>query len=507
MPIASDSYSEVHTALGQRLLACLEDEKGTETGSEAEVQALADALLEDAVRERASDVHLDAQRDDYALRFRIDGAIVNVATLEVGPARRILNQFKTLTSVDPVALFAPEEARVSYRVDDEEVDLRVVFAPSVAGEKITIRLLETRHLWHSISELGLSDNMLSHVEQWLTNVNGMFLVAGPTGSGKTTTLYALLHELRLLERSIVTLEDPVEYQIDGITQIQVDEQHNLNFRNGLKAMLRLDPDFLLLGEVRDVESGRAAAAAASSGHVLLSTVHSNDPVSAITTLRNWGLEDYEITAALQVIVSQRLVRRLCEHCRRQEKPDTQEQRWLQAIGEPIPESVWHPVGCDKCRGLGYRGRLGVFDVWRLDQDSLELIARHAPERVFRQRMRDREHETLLQNGLHKARRGDTSVRELMGSRLVLSEPKRASVRRMQDREHSGSPARTPVHETPADQHLALKHRRDQLKTQLQDATGAPREALIHEINRIDQQLRDLEIEQHNLSSMAGGSEA
>jgi general secretion pathway protein E len=419
MPLLEEKDRSSHAELGQRLSEAIESGvAGPSAAGDSDIQVLADALLRDAVRARASDVHLDPQTRDVALRFRIDGAMVDVSALEREPARRILNQFKTLTKLDPVSLFAPEESRFTYTLDGEDVDLRVAFAPCVAGEKMTIRLLDTRQLRHDIRELGLPNSMLGHVERWLNNVAGMFLVTGPTGSGKTTTLYALLHELRLLERSIITLEDPVEYQVDGITQLQVDDEHDLTFRNGLKAMLRLDPDFLLLGEIRDVASARAAAAAASTGHVLLSTLHSHDPVSAITTLRNWGLEDYEITASLQVVVAQRLVRRLCPACRREAAPDPRERSWLRAIGEAVPESVWHAVGCDECRGLGYKGRVGVFEVWRLQDEDLELIAEHTTERILRQRLRDRDHETLLGDGLSKARAGETTLCELMGSRLV-----------------------------------------------------------------------------------------
>jgi type II secretory ATPase GspE/PulE/Tfp pilus assembly ATPase PilB-like protein len=343
---------------------------------------------------------------------------VDVTHLPDEPGRRLRNQFKTLTRLDPVSLFAPEESRFTYSLDDQDISLRAAFAPSVAGEKMTLRLLDTRHLRRDIRELGLSEPMFGKIERWLNNVSGMFLVTGPTGSGKTTTLYALLHELRLMERSIITLEDPVEYQIDRITQLQVDEEHDFTFGNGLKAMLRLDPDFMLLGEIRDVESARTAAAAASSGHVLLSTLHSHDPVSSITTLRNWGLADHEITAALQVVVSQRLLRRLCPACRHQEAPDARERRWLEGIEEAVPERVWHARGCDECRGLGYRGRVGVFEVWRLDESDLERIAEHTPERVLREHLQSCEHETLLGDGLAKSRAGETTVGELLGSRLV-----------------------------------------------------------------------------------------
>lgn len=352
----------------------------------SDAQAPANALLRDAIRERASDVHLDAQRDGAVLRFRVDGALIDAMKLDPEPAHRILNQFKTLASVDPVNLLAPEESRFTYTLDDRDINLRVAVTPSVAGEKMTIRMLDPQQLRRDVRELGLSDTSIDQIAEWLNDINGMFLVTGPTGSGKTTTLYSLLHELRLLNGCIITLEDPVEYQIDGIVQLQVDEQHDLTFQSGLKVVLRMDPDFVLLGEIRDAESARAAVTAASSGHVVLTTVHSHDPVSAITALRNWGLEDHDITATLQVIVSQRLVRTLCSDCRREEAPAPREAAWLRAVGREVPSRVWHPVGCAECRGLGYRGRTGVFEVLRLGDRDLGKIADHASEQVLRRHL-------------------------------------------------------------------------------------------------------------------------
>lgn len=416
--IAKDRELVVREGLMRDLRQVLERAPGVGP-EEEDVQALADGLLRDARRARASDIHLDSQRDDVALRFRIDGAMVDVGSLDHEPARRLLNQFKTLTAIDPVNLFAPEESRFRYTLDDEEIDLRAAFAPTLGGDKMTLRLLDRQRLRHDISGLGMSREMLDGVESWLNNITGMFLVTGPTGNGKTTTLYALLHELRLLERSIVTLEDPVEYQLDGITQLQVDPEHDLSFQNGLKAMMRLDPDFLLLGEIRDAESARAAASAASGGHVLLSTLHSHDPVSAVTTLRNWGLEDHEITAALQMVVSQRLVRRLCTACRRQEPPTPRERHWWQAVGAEVPDEIWHAVGCDECDGIGYCGRVGLFEAWRLHDADLEHIAGHSSEATLRQHLHERDHKTLLSDALDKAHAGVTSTQELLGARLAL----------------------------------------------------------------------------------------
>ena len=258
----------------------------------------------------------------------------------------------------------------------------------------------------------MGDDKLEEIERWLGDISGAFLVTGPTGSGKTTTLYALLNELRVLRRCIVTLEDPVEYLVDGVTQLQVDEDRGLTFGEGVKAMLRLDPDYLLLGEIRDGKSARAAIDAASSGRVLLSTLHSRDAAGAITSLRNWGLENQEICSAVSVIVAQRLVRKLCPHCRQKETPTDEERRWLHAFGVPFPARVWHAGSCDRCCGLGFVERTGVFEVWRLDEDDYDFILQKFDERSLRRRLAEKGHRFLLSNGLAKAANGVTTLGEL-----------------------------------------------------------------------------------------------
>jgi general secretion pathway protein E len=240
----------------------------------------------------------------------------------------------------------------------------------------------------------------------------MLLVAGPTGTGKTTSLYALLHELRLLDCSVITIEDPVECQIDGISQIQVDEPHGLTFAEGIKAILRLDPDYMLVGEIRDGSSARAAVDAAATGRTLMSTIHTRDAVGSVTVLRNLGLADHEIAAVLSIIVSQRLVRRLCPHCRTCGPPTEREARWLDTVKVPVPDTTWHAVGCDKCRDIGYRGRMGVFEVWRLDEHDYGLILDHADERSIRDRLCHTDHNFLLADALVKVESGITSIEEL-----------------------------------------------------------------------------------------------
>ncbi|MGZ5544438.1 MAG: GspE/PulE family protein, partial [Limisphaerales bacterium] len=317
-----------------------------------------------------------------------------------------------MAGLDPIIRFTPRDAHAHIITESAQTDLRLALTPCQSGEALSLRILDTRRLERSIDNLGLSQANLSRLEQWLENVKGMFLASGPTGAGKTTTVYSLLHELKYNDRTIVSLEDPVEYQIDGITQVPLDEKHHFNFSEGVKAVLRLDPDYIMLGEIRDGASAHAAVNAAISGRVLLSTIHSRDAVGTLTALRNWGLADHQIAESLTVVVAQRLVRKLCEHCRRKSKPDPTEAAWLRSFGITPPRVAWKPAGCDKCNKLGYFGRTGIFEFWQLDGKDYEMILSHRNEHDMRDHLARRDHESLLVNGLAKVNGGVTSIEEL-----------------------------------------------------------------------------------------------
>lgn len=370
------------------------------------------AILQDALIARASDIHIEPGLDDIRVRFRIDGAISDVAALTAEQGKWLTNQFKALANLDPVARFTPKDSHAHFLLNGSAIDLRLALAPCQRGEALAIRLLDPRRLERSIDDLGLTEANLKQLEDWLENVNGMFLAVGPTGCGKTTTVYALLHELKFADRAIVSIEDPVEYEIPGINQVQLDEKHHLSFAEGVKAMLRLDPDFLMLGEVRDSASAHAAVDAAITGRVLLSTVHARDAVGVVTALRNWGLIDHEIAESLEVVVAQRLVRRLCEACRTVTPPSDSEMRWLRSVDLPAPQQSWFASGCSKCNGLGYLGRTGIFELWRLREDDYRLILAHADEHTLRAHCHESQRENLLQDGLRKVAGGITSLAEL-----------------------------------------------------------------------------------------------
>lgn len=382
---------------------------------------LADALLRDALRERATDLHLDSHSEGILIRMRIDGVVHDAAMLEEETGHQLLNQLKNLARLDPVTRFVAEDARITHEIDGKSIDIRLTRAPCLHGDKLSIRIFDNPNIPYQLHELGLHAEALEDIEEWLGNVSGMLLVAGPAGSGKTTTLYALLHKLRLHERSVLTVEDPVEYQVDGINHIQIDKFHGMTFVEAVKAMLRLDPDYLMLGEIRDTDSAHAALTAASSGRALMSTLHSRDAVAVVETLRNYGLTGHEISANLMLAISQRLVRRLCPHCRVQAGPNNAEKHWLAEVGRPIPKKVWHARGCDRCHGVGYQGRIGIFEVWRIDAEEYQLILDEADRRTLYRHLADRGHRFLLDDGLEKVQQGLTSLTELrtLGGHAVL----------------------------------------------------------------------------------------
>ena len=373
---------------------------------------LAEDLLFDAVRERATDVHIDPLSEGSRVRLRVDGRVVDSAELDAVSSQRLVNQIKTLADIDPVRSFKPHDARFSYDLDGHMVDVRVTIVPSVTGDKISIRLLDPVRARQDISELGLGQEDEEQLKGWLDGTTGLFLVTGPTGSGKTTLLYALLHELRQRHWAVMTIEDPVEYQIDGITQIQVDERHGLTFANGLKTMMRLDPDYLMLGEVRDQDSANSAMDASISGRALMSTLHTRNAVATLSALRNWGASDLEIAVSLSVVVAQRLVRTLCTHCKRESSITDAQRAWVKAAGAVVPEAVWEPVGCDACYNLGFVGRTGVFETWRLDDSDYEMILSGVDEHAMSRHLAKKGHRTLVMDGVEKVRAGITSISEL-----------------------------------------------------------------------------------------------
>ncbi|APX92840.1 secretion system protein E [Halomonas sp. 1513] len=370
------------------------------------------ALLDDARRARASDIHLDPQADGYRVRLRIDGQVVDAAMLAYETGQRLVNQLKVQAGLNPLPSLAAAEGSFATALAQRELTLRVSAVTTVTGEKLAVRFLDPPVVFDDIEQLGISELGVQWIRQWMDATSGMLLVTGPTGAGKTTTLYTLLHRLALSDSQVVTVEDPVEYIVPGINQLQVDSASGMDFASVTSALLRIDPDYVLIGELRDEPSTRAAINVAVSGRSLMATLHSRDAVGAVTTLRQRGLDDAEIASSLGVVVAQRLVRQLCQQCRQPTSLADGDRAWLEASGARLPSHVWQAVGCEACQGLGFSGRTGVFEVWQPTSEDHALILQHGDEHRLRRQVVARGEPMLFGEGLSKVEQGVTTLGEL-----------------------------------------------------------------------------------------------
>lgn len=397
-------------SLGRRFKASLDAHPPMEVRDPTEEWSR--ALIGDALAARATDIHIDPKESGLLIRFRIDGSVHDLVTLTKEHGLRPLRYFKVNSGLDPYDALAPEDARLHLEIDGAPLDIRLSCAPCVRGDKLALRLLHRSPLTLTLGELGINDHGRESIHRWLNDISGIFLVAGPVGSGKTTTLYSLLSELNLGERNLMTVEDPVEYELESINQIQVDKKRGVSFDEAMTALLRMDPDYILLGEIRDQASARTAMIAASTGRVVLTTMHSRNAAGVITALRGLGVRNHEIAASLGLIVAQRLVRKLCTECRTREAPTDAEKRWLEFINESVPTEAWHPKGCDHCEGTGYHGRTGIFETLPIDGKTYHMILGGEDELTLRQHLRKSGFRPLLRDGLEKAAGGITSLEEL-----------------------------------------------------------------------------------------------
>jgi len=343
--------------------------------SGASVIKLVNTILHGAVNSGATDVHLDPQEPEMRIRYRIDGVLHDVMSVPKETVQAVVSRVKIMADMDITENRRPQDGHFSLDLEDREFDVRVATMPCFLGERIVLRLLDQSSVLQGIRELGLDDKDQKRLAEDINQPYGMILVCGPTGSGKTTTLYACLNQKNILTDSIVTLEDPVEYQLSGINQVQIEADIDLTFANTLRAALRQDIDVLLVGEIRDQETARIAVRAAMTGHLVFSTLHTNDAPEAISTLRNMGVESYLIASALTTVIGQRLVRKICEDCKAPFKPSA---TLLKSIGLPATtKQLWRGKGCEMCYHTGNRGRLGIFEMLHLNEPIRRLILEDA----------------------------------------------------------------------------------------------------------------------------------
>jgi type II secretory ATPase GspE/PulE/Tfp pilus assembly ATPase PilB-like protein/nucleotide-binding universal stress UspA family protein len=370
-------------------------------------------LLERAISARATDVHIDPWQDDECLvRFRIDGHLARYCTLGFDVATHLIQRCKLLANLDIADPFHAHEGRLRLPSKMNDVEVRITSSPVEGGEAVSLRLFSRGNLVRQLTGLGLSELDLVKVDRILRNGEGIVLVTGPTGSGKTTTVYTMLAELNGDSRNIVSIEDPVEYQVPFVRQMAVDERHDMSMTTGLKTLLRMDPDVVFVGEIRDLEAADIAMRAASSGRYVFSTLHTRDVASTITACRDLHIDNRSLAGNLTGIINQRLVRRLCSKCREPIKPEDSDLQLFASHGLEAPAQLFRPHGCNHCLGRGFWGRVGVFEVAWINDKLRDAVAQGGTEGELRELLRSTGTATILDDALGKVRDGITSVSEV-----------------------------------------------------------------------------------------------
>ncbi len=384
--------------------------------SEAPVIRLVSLLISNALEARASDIHIEPFENRLIVRYRIDGVLHEVESPPRRLAPAVISRVKILANLDIAERRLPQDGRIRLRVQGKEIDLRVSTVPTMHGESVVMRILDKGAVALNFNRLGFEPNILSAFQRAIAEPNGIVLVTGPTGSGKTTTLYTALDQLNKPDVKILTVEDPVEYQMAGVNQIQVKPQIDLTFANALRSIVRQDPDIIMIGEIRDLETAEIAVQAALTGHLVLSTLHTNDAPSTVSRLLDMGVEDYLLTSTLIGVLAQRLVRTLCEHCKSPYVPEaelfveTGLSRLLQSGERP---TLYRPVGCKQCAHTGYTGRMCIAEMMPMSESLRRLIMRKANASELRQQALAEGMESMYDNGLRKVLAGVTTLEEVL----------------------------------------------------------------------------------------------
>lgn len=382
------------------------------------VKRLLNLVLLQAIRDKASDIHFEPFEDEFKMRYRIDGVLYDMVPPPKHIAAAIASRVKVLATLDIAERRIPQDGRIELQMHGNPIDLRVSILPTMFGESVVMRVLDRGNVQLDLDRLGLRDDDLLVFNQLIRKPNGIVVNTGPTGSGKTTTLYAALNTLNDPETKILTAEDPVEYDIDGLCQVQVRPEVGLTFGKALRSFLRQDPDVILVGEVRDLETAQISVQASLTGHLVFTTLHTNDAPSSIARLLDLGLDSFLITATLEAVVAQRLCRRICANCKTEFTPSEEMLMELGITPDDVGDQpFYYGRGCDYCNNTGYRGRLGIFEIMVMDDHLRELIMRHASSNLLRQEAIKRGMRTLRESGLAAIFDGQTTIEEVVKETL------------------------------------------------------------------------------------------
>ncbi|MGE4065084.1 MAG: GspE/PulE family protein [Rhodospirillaceae bacterium] len=390
-----------------------------ELAEEAPVVELVSNVMSQAVNEAASDIHVEPREHEFDIRYRIDGVLQSRVTLPRSRFDAVASRIKLISGLDIAERRLPQDGRISIRMSGKDLDIRVSCLPGVFGESIVMRLLLKEHKEFSLTKIGMAKDHFDVFSKLANEPHGIILVTGPTGSGKSTTLKATLEHIKDGKRKIITVEDPVEYNIPGVTQVQTKSEIGYTFARALRSILRQDPDVIMIGEIRDLETAQIAVQASLTGHMVFSTLHTNDSLSAFTRLTDMGLEPFLVASSVREVMAQRLVRRLCPHCRRPQQPPIAIREKCEKLREQFPgvlagDPQWYEArGCVKCQNTGYRGRLGIYEVAVLDDEIAEMIVHQRHLHEMQEAVRKKGFRDLMEDGLIKVWQGDTSVEEVI----------------------------------------------------------------------------------------------
>ncbi len=392
-----------------------EDEKAVlREAEEGPIVRVANTIIQQAILERASDIHVEPQTRNVRIRYRIDGVLHEALTLPKYVQAPLISRYKIMAEMNIAEKRLPQDGRIPIRYQNKEYDLRVSSIPTPNGEKIVMRILDKTSILIGLNKLGFTPETQARLEELVMQPQGMVLSTGPTGSGKTTTQYSILHKLNSIEKNILTIEDPIEYQLPGIAQVQVNRKAGLTFANALRAFLRQDPDIIMVGEMRDLETAEIAIEASLTGHLVLSTLHTNDAPSAVIRMIDMGVEPYLIAATVTGVLAQRLARRVCQHCKEPREIPASD---LRAFGFQVEDpdqivTIWEGVGCDHCRGRGFAGRVGIYELMVVNAEIAEMIVRRAPLSDIKEAAKANGMKELREDGLIKVLEGITTPDEV-----------------------------------------------------------------------------------------------
>ncbi|MDZ7698606.1 MAG: type II secretion system ATPase GspE [Deltaproteobacteria bacterium] len=411
---AEQVIQDMHGEETTRILSEIEETADLlEDTSDAPIIKLVNLMLSQAVKARASDIHIEPAQKTFKVRYRVDGILYDMLTPPKHVQSALISRVKIMAKMNIAEKRLPQDGRIEIRIADRSVDIRVSTVPTAHGERVVMRLLDKTNVLLKVSDLGMPETSLNDFDSLIHSPYGIFLVTGPTGSGKTTTLYAALSTLNTTDMNIITIEDPVEYQIEGIGQIQVNPKIDLTFSNGLRSIVRQDPDVILVGEIRDLETAEIAIQSALTGHMVFSTLHTNDAASAVTRLMDMGIEPFLVTSSVTAILAQRLVRVICPHCREGYDPD---EASLNKIGITVDmlegRRIYRGRGCPECLHTGYHGRTGLFELMVLDKDMKALILKTSDANAIKEKAIENHMITLRQDGALKVLNGVTTIEEV-----------------------------------------------------------------------------------------------